>query len=435
MTTPNDMRIVGPPRRPTDDELATMPTVKIPWGRRPVRRDAPLMVAAAVNTLVATFISVAVVVILVVLARLSLEQRPSGAEVPVALAGWLLAHGVPLKTSIGEIALAPLSIALLAAWRLIRAGVHTTRGTGTRDTGSVRSSLEIATCIGVVYGLAGLLVAFLINGTAVTVTPWRAALHLLVFGTLSGLLGSVRTTGALRRIAVATPLLVRDGLRTGVVAALLLLGLGAGTTGLAIALRGGEAMQIFRAYPSGVAGQAGVMLVCLAFAPNLAAWAAAYLLGPGFVIGPGTAVRAAGVTIGEMPPLPVLAGLPSRGLDGPLWLFMVLPVLAGLAASLLLVRRRLRPRRSRSGDTVLPVPRWGRMLGSAAVGGVVAGLLSGAAALAAGGHLDGGRPYLVGSVAWQVALFATLAIGLGGLLGVMGAYIRQKVALRSRATF
>ncbi|HCT81408.1 MAG TPA: hypothetical protein DGG94_18840 [Micromonosporaceae bacterium] len=443
MTTPYDEaatgeeQLIGPRPRPSDDELAVMPTVRIPWQQRPVRpvperRGAPLVVAALINTVWATLICVATMIGLVMLARVSLGQRPNGAEVPVALAGWLLAHGVPFKAAIGQIGLAPLSIGLLAIWRLSRAGVQTTRGIGARGTGSVLKACYVAGAIGLVYGIIGFTVAFVINKPGLVVTPWRGGVHLLVVGFAAALLGSLRTTGGVRTIAGAMPQLVRDGIRTGVVAALMVLGAGAGLTGLAVALSGGEAVQLFRAFPSGVAGQIGVTVVCLAFAPNLATWSAAYLLGPGFVIGSGTVVRAGGVVVGEMPPLPVFAGVPNGALPGPMWLLLALPLILGLAAGLLLVRRRLRARRGRNGDILLPTPRWWRMLGSALLAGPVAGLAIGAMTLAASGRLDGGKPFPVGAVAWQTALAATVAVSLGAVLGVIAALGRKWIVDRPR---
>src|SRR6476469_4482872 len=123
MTTPQDL--VGPQPRPSDHELAAMPTVRIPWQRpaqrRPSRPGAPLVVAALINTGWATFISLTAMILLVLTARFTLGQKPNGAEVTVALAGWLLAHGVPLTAPIGKLAVAPLAVSLLAAWRLSRA--------------------------------------------------------------------------------------------------------------------------------------------------------------------------------------------------------------------------------------------------------------------------------------------------------------------------
>src|SRR5262249_21171760 len=154
MTPPNEL--IGPQSRPTDEEFAVLPTTRTPR-RQPVARasaagGAPLAVAALVNTLWAALLCVAVMIVLVVFGRLSLGQGPNGTEIPVALAGWLLSQGVPIKAAIGQIALAPLTVGLLALWRLNRAGVHTARGIGARDSGSVPKALAAAAAVGVVYG-------------------------------------------------------------------------------------------------------------------------------------------------------------------------------------------------------------------------------------------------------------------------------------------
>lgn len=437
MTAPDEDVLIGPHVRPSDAEMATQPTVKIPWQQRPApaapKPGAPLLVAALVNTLWAALISFAAVGLLVVLGRMSLGQQPTGVEALVALGGWLLSHGVPIQAGPVGLSLAPLGITILALWRLNRAGVHTSRGIGARDSGSLTKAFGVAGAVGVVYGLLGLGAALILDRPGVSVVWWRAALHLAVIGTFAALLGSIRTTGALRVIARRTPTLLRDALRAGFVAPLLLLGAGAGVIGLSVAVHGNEAARILHATPNGLAGQAGITVVCLAFGPNFAAWAAAYLLGPGFILRAGSLVSPALVTAGQVPPerrapldqLPVMAGLPDGPMQGPLWLLLGLPALAGLGAGLLLVRRRLRPRRSRSGDILVPVPHWGRMLSSAALAGPIGGLLMAAASFAASGGLDDGEPPL-GPMVWRTSLFAMLALGAGALLGVAGVYIFRR---------
>jgi hypothetical protein len=434
MTTPNDELMIGPRPRPSKEELAAQPTVKNPW-RRPAspRSKAPLLVAALINTGWATLICLAAVIALVLLGRVSLGQRPTGVEALVGVAGWLLAHGVPVKTGPIEMTLAPLSITLLAAWRLNRAGVHTTRGIGARNSGSLLDALRVAGVIGGVYGALGLVAALIADRPGLSVSWWRAGLQLAVIGAFAALLGSIRTTGALNVIARRTPTIFRDALRAGVVAALLLLGAGAGLIGLSVAIHGEEAARAFNATPNGIAGQAGVTVVCLAFAPNLSSWAAAYLLGPGFVLRAGTIASPAMLTTGQMPDdrralldqLPVFAALPDAPLRGVFGGLLALPVLAGIGAGILLVRRRLRPRRTRSGDTVIPKPHWSRMLTSAALAGPVGGLVMNAVGFASSGHLDDGEPAL-GPMLWQSALFATLALGLGAVLAVAGALAWRK---------
>jgi len=426
MTAPDEDVLTGP----------DSPTVKIPWQQRtatPSRPGAPLLVAALVNTVWAALICLVAVTLVVVLGRVSLGQRLTGVEAVVALAGWLLAHGVPIKAGPVEMSLAPLAVTVLAFWRLNRAGVHTSRAIRARHTGSLPDALRVAGAVGAIYGLLGLGAALIVDRPAIGVVWWRAALHLGVIGAFAALLGSIRTTGALRMIARRTPTLVRDALRAGVVAPLLVLGAGAGLIGLSVAIHANEAAHILNGIPNGPAGQAGITVVCLAFAPNFAAWAAAYLLGPGFILRAGSLVSPASVTAAQLPPerrapldqLPVMAGLPDGPMTGALWLLLALPVLAGVGAGLLLVRRRLRPRRSRSGDTVVPRPHWGRMLVSAGLAGPIGGLFMAAASFAASGHLDDGEPAL-GPVLWRVSLLAMLALGLGALAGVGLAFVFRR---------
>src|SRR5205085_4152446 len=131
-------------------------------------------------------------------------------------------------------------------------------------------------------------------------------------------------------------------------------------------------------YRTGPAGQVGLTLLCLAYAPDLAGWAAAYLVGPGFTVGAGTVVSAGHVTIGGLPAVPALAGLPSRPVGGWGALLLGVPLAAGMAAGWLLARR-LR------GADAWDAATWVSLLGSAALAGPVAGLALGLAAVAAGG--------------------------------------------------
>ena len=69
-------------------------------------------------------------------------------------------------------------------------------------------------------------------------------------------------------------------------------GAGAAAAGVAIAGGGGEASECSPRTGPGSPGQAGVTLVCLAYAPNAAVWARAYLVGPGLRGRSGTTVSA-----------------------------------------------------------------------------------------------------------------------------------------------
>jgi Family of unknown function (DUF6350) len=381
-------------------------------GAPPARRRAPLLVAALVTTGWASLLSYAVVLVAV-----ALVTGLSGGGAPVRVvfrfgtAGWLLAHGVPLLTPGGKVQVAPLALSALAVWRLVRAGVHTARATGGRYR-PVRRVAVTAAAVALVYGLVGALAAIAVDGPELRVSPVRAGLTLAGFGLVAGGLGAGTEGGLVARVLDALPVPVRDGLRTGTVAALLILGAGAATAGTAVAVAGGDAGDMFAAYHTGFAGQAGLTALCLGYAPNLATWAAAYLVGPGFAVGAGTVVSAARVHLGALPALPVLVGLPTSAVGGPAALLLGVPLAGGMTAGWLLARRRLR----RAADRAGPAPTWAGLLGAAALAGPVAGLALGLLAWASGGSLGSGRLSVTGPVGWEVGVIATGVVALGALI-------------------
>ncbi|HEX5595077.1 MAG TPA: DUF6350 family protein [Micromonosporaceae bacterium] len=381
-------------------------------GRSYRPKRPPIAVAAAVAAGLAALVSYLPVAMALGLFQLAEQTATFGAAARLGLAGWLLGHGVPLGTGAGQFGLPPLALGLLAAWRVIRAGVHTTRAIGARNRRSLRQALAAATAVGVAYGLIGMLAAVITGTAGLEVSPLRAGVHLVVFGVLAALIGSLRTTGAVEVLAERVPPVLRDGLRTGAVAAALLLAAGAGAAGLAVAIAGGEASDMIGAYRTGVAGQAGITVVSAAYAPNAAIWAAAYLLGPGFTIGTGSVVRTTEVTLGALPAVPLLAGLPHGPVGGFGAALLTVPVLAGAAAGWLLARRIRRTASPEQGRTG-----WAGLLAAAAVSGQIAGILLGLAAIVSGGPLGDGRLSEIGPVGWQVAAAASVLVTLGTLLG------------------
>ncbi|MFY1704292.1 DUF6350 family protein [Micromonospora sp. WMMA1923] len=383
-------------------------------GGRP--RRAPLVVAAGVAAGWAALTSYLPVALVLGLAQLSEDAAAVTKALSAGLAGWLLGHGVPLETGTGSLRLVPLALTVLAVWRLARAGVHTSRAIGARNARAPGQALTAAVAVGSWYGLLGVLAALLAGTGGLTVSPVRAGGTLAVFGTLAALAGAVRTTAVVALLAERAHPVLRDGIRTGLVAGVLLLGAGAGAGGLAVATGGGDAADMIGAYRTGVAGQAGVTLVSLAYAPNATVWSTSYLLGPGFAVGTDTAVRTSEVSVGALPAVPLLAGLPRGPVDGFAAGLLAVPVLAAMAAGWLLARRVLRA----AADDRTPVG-WLALLGPAALAGPVAGALLGLAAVASGGSLGGGRLAEIGPVPWQVAAVTTAVVAVGALLGAAAA--------------
>lgn len=429
---------------PAGDAESRRPTVRLPRQRgRGGRRHAPLALAAAVATAFAALLSAAPVVLALGLAKFAEDDGSAGAAIRLGLAGWLLGHGVELRTGAGPLGLVPLGLTVLAGWRVTRAGVHTTRGVRARSSGSPRRAFAVAGAVGVWYGLFGGCAALVVgDGGDPAVSAARATATLAAFGAGFGLIGALRTTGVSGSLWRRTPPLVRDAVHTAGVATLLLLAAAAAGVGVALAMGAGEASDVLGAYRTGVTGQAGITLICLAYAPNCAVWAAAYLIGPGFSVGTDTLVRVTDVSVGGLPAIPVFAALPA-GPQGAVGAALVgLPVVAGMAGGWLLSRRRARAEaavastgRSRGHATRGPATRGPAtrgggtragtparpalvgLLGAAALAGPVAGALLGAAALAASGSLGGGRLSQLGPVAWQVALIGAGVITAGAIMG------------------
>lgn len=404
-------------------------TVKLPGQRRPIesrRRRAPLLVAAAFATFWAACVSYVPVAAVIGLARTLEGQGGLGGAAHAGLAGWLLGHGVPIGTSIGPLGLAPLLLTLLAAWRLNRAGLHVTRAIGARRGGSPRAALLVAATIGLAYAILGAGAALAVDGRGTDVSAGRAALNFFLAGLAFSLIGSLRGTEALVVTARRIPPALRHGLRAGVVSALLILAAGAAVAGLSVAVGGSQAADMISAYRTGVAGQAGIMLVSLGYGANAVVWAAAYLLGPGFLLGTDSAIRLTEVTVGPLPTLPLLSGLP----DGPLGAsgaaLLAVPVLAAMASGWLLTRRLLDVHHvvdghltqgRKPGDPAPAEPPWSLVLGAAVLSGPVAGLVLGLLSWMSGGSLGDGRLAEIGPVPWQVALIATIVVAVSASIG------------------
>jgi Family of unknown function (DUF6350) len=402
-------------------ELGHRATVKLPNQRRSVDQAgrAPLIVAAAFATLWAAILSVVPIAAVIGLARTLEGAGGLGGATMAGLAGWLLGHGVPIETPIGPLALAPLLVTLLAAWRLDRAGLHVIRAIGARHTGSVRSALLVAVMVGFWYAVLGALAALIVDGPGSQVSAGRALLNYFVLGFLAALVGALRSTDSLVVLARRMPRVLRHGLRTGLISALFILAAGALGTGLSVAIGAGQAADMIHAYRTGVAGQAGITLLSLAYGANAAVWAAAYLLGPGFLLGAGSAIRLTEVSVGPLPTLPLLAGLPNGPMGATGTVLLAVPILAGGAAGWLLARRLMRSRPAQPGAPVPPrrEPPWPVVVGSSLLAGPVAGVVLGMLAWMSGGSLGDGRMSVIGPDPWQIGLVAAAVVAVSASIG------------------
>lgn len=314
---------------------------------------------------------------------------------------WLVGHHVAVQVKgAGRIGMLPLGLAAVPGAMLWWAGRSVVRGkdiTGPRQVTS--AALAVAVPYAVIAGflavasrsalaaasfpqavIAGFAVAFVAAwfGAARAVTSWRTLGALMSDRSKSILVGAA---GSLAVLGAAGML----------------------TTAVAIANHVRQFTAVYGLLGPGLVGAGLLLLAQLAYLPNAAAWAIAYMLGPGFAVGAGTVVAPTGSVLGPMPAFPLLAALP-MGSHGSVPAVLVgamlaIPYLAGAIGGLLAVR--LVPQVTIDGAAIRGF-----------CGGALCGVVLGVLAAFAGGPLGDGRLSAVGPSAWQVAAVGALELGI-----------------------
>ncbi|HVE62192.1 MAG TPA: DUF6350 family protein [Mycobacteriales bacterium] len=329
------------------------------------------------------------------------DGRSALPALPAAKAGllaWLISHGATVSLPDGTLSVAPLGLTALVALLLTRAGSSVVRQT--RPAGPVA-----AVAAGAALGIPYAVVAVLVTGPAALggarPAPVATLLAALLLGSAFGAIGAARETGLARVLSLLPHTARAVGSAAGV-ALLVLVATGAVAAGGSLLAHGGRAGDLTGDLDVGLVG--GLMLVVggLAFLPTAVLWGAAYALGTGFALGVGTSVAPTGVRLGPVPVFPLFAALPGVG-RAPMvsWLLLAGPILAGMLAGLVVVRR-LGPRSPRS-----------LALHALAVG-PAAGVVTVLACVLVSGGIGPGRLAVAGPSPWLTGLAAAEWVGLVG---------------------
>lgn len=359
---PADARRTPPQGRTADTEVVdTAAYAKRGKGKRP----RALFASALATTVWCVTVVFTPILVVVILGWWQAGREGSVAAV-VAAAGiaWLSGHGVPVDIGPLHLSIAPLALTAVIAWRLAKAAAATTRSIGGRDAAAVRAAAGLVTILytGLVAGAAALC----------TVGPFKvdmvpALLHAVPLIALATAFGSAREAGVLPWATASVWL--RRGLRTGMITAGAVLACGAAATGVAFAVRGPIVAETLRVYGS---ESWIVALLALLYLPNCAVWAAAYITGPGFAVGAGTAVQAELVELGPLPAFPVFAAVPNGPLPDYATILIGLPLMVAAVFGVILTYR--------SPDLRVP-----RVTTAATVAAVTAAAVLGALAYLSGG--------------------------------------------------
>ncbi|MEV5270043.1 cell division protein PerM [Streptomyces werraensis] len=396
-----------------------------------VRHRSPGLACGLVGGALAAGLGLAAFTVLVMLLWVSSPYPDSGpgGALHVAAALWLLAHGAELvrvdtlSGAPSPMGVPPLLLAAVPVWLLHRAARDTAEG-GARDNappvpgriawaGVVLGYLAVA-APAALYAAGGALrpswtwtvtcvplVAVVAAGTGVWTAYGRPS------GPLEQVLGAVLPRGV--RHLVLGP----DG-RPGVAAraaaagATVLVAGGAVLLTVSLGWHLGETRRAFGRLTEGWSGWLAVALLCVALLPNAAVWAAAYALGPGFLLGVGVPVTPLGGQGAPLlPPFPLLAAVPDPGAGTALHgTVAALPLTAGAVVGWYVGRGSV------TGGGRFGIWTTGRTAGAAAFAAGLSGVLLALLAGLAGGPLGTAALARFGPVWWQVGLATAVWLGL-----------------------
>lgn len=220
------------------------------------------------------------------------------------------------------------------------------------------------------------------------------------------------TAVRLRAAVMQWPTMVRAGIdaavRGATVAVAGIIGVSAVVVAVMLVTHYATITALYESLQAGILGGVAITLLQLALLPNLVIWAAAWLIGPGFLIGTGTSVAPGGTVLGAVPGLPVLGALP-QGEPAIGVLGVLVPIAFGALAGWLAHRR---------------LPSSATSLHLAGVGagiGILAGLALGLLAWWSGGAIGPGRLATVGPDPWLVGLLAAAEIAVPAVLVLLAA--------------
>ncbi|SDN61218.1 hypothetical protein SAMN05660199_00407 [Klenkia soli] len=366
----------------------------------------PLAMLALATSAAVTAVGLLVLTLaLVVLAALD----PSGglgvgADTALAARLWLLAHGAGLRLPSGTIVLAPLLLTAAIGWGASSAARWVVLR---RDVSGRRAVGTVVAAIGAGHAVLVLLLALVVTTPGASVGLLRALPGAVLLPLVAAGWGAARESGVAGDLLDRAPGPGR-ALARGVLAGVLaLLALALVVVAVAVAADIGGAAALATSLGGASAGAVGLVGLSVLLLPNAAAAVLGLAAGPGFTVGAGTLVSTGGVTLGAVPALPLLAGLPDTQAV-PLLAFVsqVLPLLAGLVAGTAMARRLA----DVDGGAVTAAL-WGVVTGVGV--GVAAGLLAlvGGGSLGDGGLADVGAPALATGLATaaQAGLAAAVA--------------------------
>lgn len=241
---------------------------------------------------------------------------------------WLAAYHVPITITghaLGVLPLLPTALLLLLVTRAARTAADRL------ELAEPRAAIRVIGPITASHAIFGTLIALLTAGP-VTASPIVAFAVAGALTALAATVGVARQCGLLSVALRRADHVVETGLRAGRLAALGLIAVGAIVFAAGLIASWHTAVAMFRAGAPGFGGGLGMLLLCVAYLPNVLIGTLSFTAGPGFGLGT-IAVDQWRFHTGPIPAVPLLAPVPTD--EGHWWIFlMLLPVAVGVLTGL-----------------------------------------------------------------------------------------------------
>ncbi|AGM03387.1 DUF6350 family protein [Amycolatopsis keratiniphila] len=295
------MKLLTRDERPPGEEPVSdlVPELEVSRAKR-VR----VLLAAACAPLLFSYTAIAAVLAVVSFAADRTRFSATGALL-AAGPGWLASWQVELDLGGHPLGVLPLLPTFLVGWLVARAAARAVRRAGGRTPAD---AVPVVTVIAGAHALFGVLIAVLAGGSPIDVNPLTAFC-------VPGLLAGLAAVAGVAKVC-GLPAAVRDrfdpvavhGLRAGALGLAALIACGAVVFTAATALSWSTVDSLFE---PGFGASFGLFVLSVAYLPNAVVAALSFTTGPGFSVGSLT-VGMFGYQGGQVPGVPVLAGIPSH---------------------------------------------------------------------------------------------------------------------------
>lgn len=270
---------------------------------------------------------------------------------------WLVGHGVPLTITVatgpssatvetGLFSLLPLGLMLIPFFLSWRAGRRLARASYTDQLWQPLTSAVIT------YGAAGLATGYVCSAPGVTATLAASSLLPMIPASIGLIIGARLEAGSWSRLIgiSASDWIAKTSqdqrwagsyawtvVRSGFIAVMAALSMATVMLTVTLIVRWNDIIGVYQALRPGAVGGASLTLAQLAFMPNVAIWSLAWAGGDGFNLGAGSTVSPLATSVAPVPPIPLLAALPTGSMT---WGFaaLLIPVVAGLLAGWFFIR-------------------------------------------------------------------------------------------------